>query len=123
MNVLRVLFVTSVLIVISMTPGIANEISKDDWINGMTTALPVALCKSDQFFRQCFSVTQEECEEVALSATRVCIENNRERIPSRINQPEDGRYWGQIIGGCVGPAYVIALKDKKINNEKCNNWK
>ena len=123
MNVIRWFLIISLLIAIESMPINANEVLKDDWINGVTTALPAALCKSDQLFRQCFSVTQEECEEVALSSTRVCIKNNREKIPPRLNQPEDGRYWGQIIGSCVGSAYVIALKNKKINNDKCNNWK
>lgn len=81
MNVIRWFLIISLLIAIESMPINANEVLKDDWINGVTTVLPVALCKSDQLFRQCFSVTQEECEEVALSSTRVCIKNNREKIP------------------------------------------
>jgi len=114
------------LFLIGSTSVMANEITKDDWINSMSTALPAYLCKAEQYFRQCFNVTQTECEETILSTTRICLEKNKENMPNRLRQPEDGTKWGNIIGTCAGSAYEVALQKKRINNGKCNNpdnWK
>ena len=103
----------------------AAEVSKSDWYNGMSTALPTAFCNSTQYFRQCFSVSAQECEEAAASATRVCLNKNNKDIPNILVQPKDGTHWGTIIGKCAGEAYEIALSKKRISNAKCNdvkNW-
>jgi hypothetical protein len=71
-------------------------------------------------------VTQIECEETALSTTRICLAQNKEKIPTRLRQPEDGTKWGTIIGSCAGSAYEIALQRKRIISSTCNNpdnWK
>lgn len=103
----------------------AAEVSKSDWYNGMSTALPTAFCNSNQYFRQCFSVSAQECEETAASATRICLNKNDKDIPGVLVQPKDGRYWGTVIGKCAGETYEITLAKKRINNAKCNdvsNW-
>jgi len=119
-------FSIGLYILISSTAVIANEVSREDWINGMSSALPAYFCKADQYFRQCFNVTQIECEETALSTTRICLAQNKNKIPSRLRQPEDGAQWGTAVGSCAGSAYEVALQKKRINNSKCNNpnnWK
>jgi hypothetical protein len=117
----------SILFVLIASSAIrANEVSKDDWISGMSTALPAYFCKADQYFRQCFKVTQTECEETALSSTRICLAQNKDKIPARLKQPEDGAQWGNEIGSCAGSTYEITLQKKRISNVKCNNpdnWK
>ena len=103
----------------------AVEVSKPDWYNGMSTVLPTVLCNSSQYFRQCFSVSAQECEETAASATRVCLKKNDKDIPNILIQPKDGAHWGTVIGSCAGEAYEITLTKKRINNSKCNdvsNW-
>jgi len=99
----------------------ANEVPKDDWINGMSTVLPASFCKSNQYFRQCFNVTERECEEAALSTTRICLAHNKNEIPTQLKQPEDGTRWGSVIGGCAGLAYELILQEKRISNCKCDN--
>lgn len=101
------------------------EVSKTDWVNSMTIALPTVFCNSSQYFRQCFSVSAQECEETAASSTRVCLNKNINNIPNVLVQPKDGMHWGAIIGKCAGEAYELALAKKRINNSKCNdvsNW-
>lgn len=113
------------LLLISASANSA-EVSKEAWINSMSTALPTAFCQADQYFRQCFDVSQVECGETAISATRVCLQKYQDKIPDTLTQPKDGTYWGRIIGSCAGEAYEIALRKKRINNQKCNdpnNWK
>jgi hypothetical protein len=126
MDFMKRILSMGLFIMIASTSVMANEVSKDDWINGMSTALPAYFCKADQYFRQCFNVTQIECEETALSATRICLARNKEKIPLRLRQPEDGAKWGTGIGRCAGTAYEIALQKKRISSSKCNdpdNWK
>ncbi len=99
----------------------AVEVNKVAWVNAMTTALPTAFCNANQYFRQCFSVTAQECEETAASATRICLNQNKNKIPSMLQQPKDGVHWGTIIGACAGEAYEVTLIKKRIKNKKCDN--
>lgn len=115
-NVFLVVFLLCII-----TTANAEEVSKEDWMNAMSTALPTAFCQSHQYFRQCFEVTQVECEKTALSATRICLEKYKDKIPSVLNQPDDGTYWGQIIGKCVGEAYEVAFIKQRISSDLCNN--
>ena len=101
--------------------SLANEVKKSDWINGMSTALPTAFCASEQYFRQCFKVTAQECEEVAASATRVCLNKHKDKIPAVLRQPDDGMQWGRVVGACAGEAFETTLIKKRVNNAKCND--
>lgn len=103
-----------------------TEVPKEAWLNAMSTQLPAAFCSASQYFRQCFTVTAVECEEVAASATRICINANKAKIPSTLVQPKDGSHWGYVIGECAGSAYETSLLKKRVNSEKCRdpkNWK
>jgi hypothetical protein len=97
------------------------EVSKEAWIDSMSTALPTAFCQSGQYFRQCFDLSQAECEETAMSATRVCLQKYKDKIPNTLAQPKDGTYWGRIVGSCAGEAYEITLRKKRISNQRCND--
>ena len=117
-----------VVIFVLLISGSAHsqEVAKDVWIDKMSTALPTVFCQSDQYFRQCFDVSQIECEETAISATRVCLQKYKDKIPNVLVQPKDGTYWGSIIGRCAGEAYELSFLKKRISNTKCNdpnNWK
>jgi hypothetical protein len=103
--------------------SMAADVSREDWINDMTTALPVTFCKSGMLFRTCYSVTQAECEETALSAARTCLAVNRDKLPATLHQPEDGRKWGAVIGRCAGATYALALNAKIVKSEACTNPK
>jgi hypothetical protein len=99
----------------------AGEVSKEVWMNAMSTVLPTAFCQAKQYFRQCFEVTQTECEETASSATRICLDKYKQEIPDVLNQPSDGNYWGRIIGTCAGGAYAMTFQKRLISSEQCNN--
>jgi len=115
-----------IFVLLASTLAHSAEVSKEAWIESMSTALPTALCQSAQYFRQCFDVSQTECEETAVSATRICLQKYEDKIPNTLVQPQDGTQWGTIIGRCAGEAYEIALRKKRISNQKCNDpnsWK
>jgi len=105
----------------TVTTTYAGEESKEVWIDRMSANLPTAFCQSKQFPRQCFEVTQIECEETALSATIICLEKYKEKIPNVLNHPKDGRHWGKIIGRCAGDVYAAAFSKRRISSKKCNN--
>jgi len=91
----------------------------------MTSALPAAFCESKQYFRQCFSITATQCEETALSVTRICLNKYKSDLPDVLVQPKDGTHWGSIVGRCAGETYETVLIKKRINSQKCNdpgNW-
>ncbi len=118
----------SIIVVILLTPAMAGaqEVSKAYWIEAMQTALPTALCKSQQYFRQCFDISAVECEETAASATRICIGKVKNEIPEMLQQPNDGMRWGAKIGQCAGESFELVLIKKWKNTERCNNienWK
>ena len=103
----------------------AVEVAKADWIGQMTTAVPVLFCQSEQYFRQCFDVSAEQCEETMSSATRVCIRKFQTEIPSTLLQPQDGTHWGNVVGKCVGESYELSLANKHKNEDICfdiSNW-
>jgi len=104
----------------TVTTANAGEVSKEVWMNGISTALPTTFCQSKQYFRQCFEVTQIECEETAMSATRICLEKHKIKIPN-VLKLKDSQHWGGIIGRCAGRAYGMVFQKKGISSKKCNN--
>ena len=103
----------------------SQELPRDKWLEAMTVSVPTYFCKPEQYFRQCFEVEAGECEQVALSATRTCLSQMRERIPAVMRQPADGRVWGTRLGNCAGVAYEAALAEKHKPDPRCKdarNW-
>ncbi len=99
----------------------AQTIAKTEWIDGMQTIMPTVVCQSETPFRRCFEVTAERCEEVMASAMRVCLNRHNSDIPARLQQPEDGQYWGSIVGECAGESYAVVLERDYINSAACND--
>lgn len=114
---------TVVIIILILFSGSAasQDIGKKQWIDRMSTALPTNFCKSGQYFRECFRVSQQECEEIALSATQICLIDKADEMPNLLKQPKDGSHWGQKVGECAGNGYEITLIDRRINSDRCNN--
>ncbi len=104
----------------------AQIANKEVWIEEMSTVLPVAFCQSGSFYRQCFSVTAARCEEVAMSAARICLSKHKNEIPDSLRQPRDGEHWGNIVGNCTGTAYALTLSKEFSTADRCtniNSWK
>lgn len=110
-----------IVCLLSVNSILADEISKKEWLDSMSTVLPTAFCESSQFFRQCYKVTAKKCEEVAASATRVCITKHGVDIPALLQQPKDGTHWGTVIGTCAGTGYGLSLMNSFIDSKKCKN--
>jgi hypothetical protein len=96
-------------------------VDRDVWINAFESALPVALCKDGSYFRSCFPITAPECEQLASSATRVCLGKVKKQLPAKFHQPDDGSAWGRQIGTCTGTSFETTLATRKIHNAKCDD--
>lgn len=104
----------------------AVEVPKARWLSVMETALPAAFCQQQMYFRQCFTVSAEKCEEVASSVTRTCLRKYQDQMPAVFEQPGDGTEWGSKVGACAGEAYEVVLVSKRTNTAACNdadNWR
>jgi hypothetical protein len=126
MNSIRWNILVMIFVLLTSASAHPQEVTKDVWIESMSTALPTAFCQRDQYFRQCFDISQTECEETAMSATRVCLQKYKDKIPNILIQPKDGTYWGGIVGGCAGEAFQATLLKKRISSKRCNDpnsWK
>jgi hypothetical protein len=100
-------------------------IAKQDWIEALRTALPGGFCAPEEYFRQCFTVTEDECLSAARLATKSCLAELEDKIPAKLVQPEDGTEWGGKVGSCAGMAFERQLTKKRKNTKKCNdasNW-
>ena len=119
-------FIFVIYIVIVSTDVAATEVAKDYWVGAMKTALPATFCKADQFFRQCFDVTVDECEKTVTLATRLCLHKYINQIPDTLIQPKDGAKWANIIGQCVGESSKESLVTKYRDSHRCrdiDHWK
>ena len=122
---IKLILILSILLV-SSPALIADEVSKDYWVDSMKTALPTTFCQSMHFFRQCFDVNEDQCIETAALATKICLHKYINQIPDILNQPKDGAKWGNIIGQCAGENYHATLSRKFKDTKECNDinhWK
>lgn len=112
--------VVSVLLA-AAAPAAADSIPKATWVARMRTALPTMLCQEGSYFRSCFRIEAEECENAAASSTRVCLKELEAEIPDQLKLPDDGQEWGRRIGACAGGNLELVLLKKKVQSEKCND--
>jgi hypothetical protein len=103
-----------------------NVIKKSVWMEQMKTVIPDSFCRGKGFlryFRECFTVTEDQCVEEMVRDTKVCLLSIVDQIPDELNQPEDGRNWGSKLGRCVGTRYDLAFRDRLIKSAGCPEGK
>jgi len=110
-----------VLLRVSLSQAPASEVSKEDWIARVRTSLPALFCAEGSYFRSCFTLTPQECEERAASTTRICLSDVQDQIPATLKLPDEGRKWGEKVGRCAGQAFEVSLLAKRIHSQKCDD--
>jgi hypothetical protein len=113
-------FILVIFLITASLNVLANQVEKNDWINHIKNSMPAYFCQSNQVFRQCFSVSANDCLDVAYSAINVCLRNMDKKIPKKIKIPEEGQKLGGDIGECAATTYGAVLSDKRIKSEQCN---
>jgi hypothetical protein len=99
----------------------AQTAGKKEWMAHVANGMPAAFCAPQAYFRQCFSVTAQECESAAATATRNCLDKHGADIPGTLAMPRDGQHWGGVVGKCAGTGTEMAMVKKRISNAKCND--
>jgi hypothetical protein len=94
------------LMVASSCLGQVRQVPREKWVLHMESGLPTMLCSPGSVIRECFSLSQKECEQGMASATRVCIGNLSSRIPEEISLPIEGQRLGGDVGDCATDAYA-----------------
>ena len=100
----------------------AADLLQDQWINFMTQNMPALFCKSDQYYRYCYEVTKEECEDTAAFAVQACIANHLQELPDIFTYAES-RHWGAIIEKCVDEEYSQTFSNQKKDTPECKEIK
>ncbi len=90
----------------------------DRWSDLFLTAMSTAMCRDSAPFKSCTTLTQQKCEELALSSTRVCLAKNKDQIPKQMTK-EDGRHWGAVVGECSGTAFYGTAMYEHAVDEAC----
>ena len=63
----------------------------------MYALFPKLVCQDSQFYRQCDSVSQVECETAMKSATADCLQKHLSDLPPNITtNKNEGTHWGKL---------------------------
>jgi hypothetical protein len=95
-----------------------------EWMDRMQSMIPSLFCKDKSYFRECFAVSQQECEQETIRVTRICLKSKEDELKTAFKNSatrEVAEKWGGLIGECVGTAYEFSFKDKRSNNSKCSD--
>jgi hypothetical protein len=112
----NLLLVGSVVFVVACSP------SKQQFIERFEPATVATFCEPEQYFRQCFEVTEAECLEVAKRTIRACIERYEPTMPEQFDS-QSGEQVGRAVGACAGQDYEATFmqRNKRINSARCND--
>mgnify|MGYP001067679351 CR=1 FL=1 len=108
------------LLLLGGTAHAQTQVTVETWLDDMMGQLPTFFCQPDQYFIQCFDVSQEECRSVSLEEARRCADEMADRFPPLLNMPDDGRQWGSELGRCAGIGYDRVLAERKSDAARCN---
>lgn len=107
-----------VLALLAAGPGLAIEITREEWLVRQSTSIPTALCTQSLRFRECYNVTKAQCTEAVREATATCLLKIEARLPDVLDSRGDIRFWGSALAACAGTSYENAMADRR----KPGNW-
>jgi len=110
------------VLILSFSVSHAADLAQDRWIGFMTKNMPALFCKPDQYYRDCYEVTKEECEDTAAFAVQACIANHIQELPDFFSY-EASRQWGATIEKCVDEEYSRTFSNQKKDTQECKEIK
>ncbi|MBF0457473.1 MAG: hypothetical protein HQK99_06220 [Nitrospirae bacterium] len=121
-SVVLTLMLVSVSILLSAAAAAADSApSKESWIGQMSAVLPGVMCAPNQYFRKCFNIDQNSCNDEAVRAVKSCAARYAPEMPA-VFLPKDGENWGRIISECVYEALESNLQtNNKITSGDCKD--
>lgn len=111
-------FLILVMAFVAAGPAASIEVTREDWIERQSTAIPTALCVQSQRFRECYRVSKAECTEVVKEATETCLVKLKPRLPDVLDSRGDIRFWGGALAACAGTSYENSMAGRR----KSGNW-
>jgi hypothetical protein len=84
------------------------------------------VCADGSYFRECLSLSAAQCEQAAVSAAKVCLADQADRLPSTFTSKQQSQEAGALIGRCLGRSMDANFSMAKVTNAKCrdpNAWK
>ncbi len=82
--------------------------------------LPSDLCKSEQYFRACFRVTEAHCKQVVTEELEKCVVTHAATLPL-VRNGQTGAAAGRVLGRCAGTAYDLRLAAQHIQSSRCSD--
>jgi hypothetical protein len=110
------------LVLFSFTSSaFADSIDREKWKKEFGSEVRDIVCKSDTYFRRCFTVNQAECEGQASKSFAECFARNKAKIPASLNEAAF-KEWTPKLKACVGTEMAIAFDDAKrtLESEACD---
>ena len=107
-------------------PLYAGSMSREDFIDRLSSSMKAKFCDANWYYRQCYNISAQTCQSVAASAVNTCVRQNGSKIPNVITQQNSKSIAG-LLGSCAGKSFDSKLRNKQNKqNKKCqnaNNWK
>ncbi len=105
----------------------AAGVSRDDFLAALRPLTPEYFCGDQMYFRQCFAVSADDCQMLALVAYDACVRELYDSVPPVLSSEDEGAAVGEMIGTCAGQAYEIGLAENGLRHDTpaCNdpaNW-
>jgi hypothetical protein len=95
-----------------------KPIPKQEWLAHVREKLPQTLCKKDQFFMKCFSVSEAECKDFSKIVVDACATGAASDLTDNVDAAQ-GEQWGMIISRCSYDLYDKYMSNKKHQKPEC----
>lgn len=92
-------------------------VPKDIWKSEMKKKLPQELCKIEEEFLSCYSITESECAKSLKKWTASCLD--QQSIPDLVFSETDGESLGYEVGQCVGQNFDLTYSAKRKDISSC----
>ena len=97
----------------------ATELTQSQWAERFEATLPGFICREDWYFRQCFSVTAQQCQAATQAAAKTCLDEAKSGMPAVIRSREDSGSWGAKVASCTGALLEDRMKQQKNPTAQC----
>jgi len=97
----------------------AAELSQSQWAEKFAATLPGFICREDWYFRQCFSVTAQQCQAATQAAAKTCLDEAKNGMPAVIRSRDESGSWGAKVASCTGALLEDRMKQQKKPSAQC----
>lgn len=114
------------LLLIAQAHAADDTLSKARFLDGMKAGMPASFCADKTYFRECFSISKDDCTKAVTAAVSACADKLQGEVPAQLHQPADGQKWGEKLGNCAGVKFEEEKSTLKLKKPECSDetkWK